>query len=141
MQRRRRHGRSERGQSLVEFALVLPMLLVVLFAIVDFGRMFQGYVSLTNATREGARMATTGCGKTDLCTTTEISDRVKATASGLAPTTTVSYPGAKKSGTSVVVQSQATITFITPLAKMMSLIGGSLSGSFTLKSTADMRIE
>lgn len=50
------HG--ERGAALVEFALCLPLLLVVIAGIVDFGFAFQRYEVLTNAAREGARLAT-----------------------------------------------------------------------------------
>jgi len=49
--------RSERGAELIEFALVVPMLLLVLLGIADFGFMFQRYEVLTNAAREGARVA------------------------------------------------------------------------------------
>jgi len=49
--------RSERGAELIEFALVLPLLLLVLLGIIDFGFLFQRYEVLSNATREGARMA------------------------------------------------------------------------------------
>ena len=47
----------ERGAALVEFALALPLLLVVIAGIVDFGFTFQRYEIITNAAREGARMA------------------------------------------------------------------------------------
>ncbi len=46
------------GQSLVEFALVLGPLLLLLLAIVQFGFIFNAYVTLTNAVREGARAGT-----------------------------------------------------------------------------------
>jgi hypothetical protein len=45
----------ERGQSLVETAIVFPVLLLLLAAVVDFGRAFDAYIVLTNAAREGAR--------------------------------------------------------------------------------------
>lgn len=45
------------GQSLVELALVLPVLLLIVLAGLDFGRVFLGWVSLTNAAREGAVFA------------------------------------------------------------------------------------
>ena len=47
--------RRERGQSLVETAIVFPILLLLLAAVVDFGRAFDAYIVLTNAAREGAR--------------------------------------------------------------------------------------
>jgi Flp pilus assembly protein TadG len=50
----RREGRPD-GQSLVEFALVLTPLMVILMAIIQFGFIFNAYVTLANATREAAR--------------------------------------------------------------------------------------
>jgi Flp pilus assembly protein TadG len=47
----------ERGQSMAEFAIVLPVLVVVLFGIVQFGIVFNNYVTLTDAVRAGARTA------------------------------------------------------------------------------------
>jgi Flp pilus assembly protein TadG len=47
----------ERGQSLVEFALVFPIAIVMLLAVFDAGRAIFAYNSLTNAAREGARLA------------------------------------------------------------------------------------
>lgn len=49
--------RSERGAELIEFALVFPVLLLVVLAIVDFGFLFQRMEVITNAAREGARIA------------------------------------------------------------------------------------
>ena len=50
--------RRERGQAMVEFAMVLLPLLVVVVGIIQFGLIFGANVSLTNAAREGAREAT-----------------------------------------------------------------------------------
>jgi hypothetical protein len=55
----------ERGAALVEFALVLPLLLVVIAGIVDFGFAFQRFEVITNAAREGARMAVLPVGYTE----------------------------------------------------------------------------
>ena len=49
--------RSESGAELIEFALTFPLLLLVVFGIVDFGLLFQKYEVVTNAAREGARIA------------------------------------------------------------------------------------
>jgi Flp pilus assembly protein TadG len=49
--------RSERGQTMVEFALILPVLCVVLFSIIQFGLLYNSYITLTDATRVGARKA------------------------------------------------------------------------------------
>ena len=52
--------RSERGQAMVEFAFVLPVLMVILLGIVQFGIAFNNYVTLTDAVRAGGRQATVG---------------------------------------------------------------------------------
>jgi Flp pilus assembly protein TadG len=49
--------RSERGQAMTEFAVVLPILVVLLLGIVQFGIVFNNYVTLTDAVRAGARTA------------------------------------------------------------------------------------
>jgi len=48
---------SDRGQALLETALVLPLVLLVSVSIFEFGRAFQTWQILTNAAREGARVA------------------------------------------------------------------------------------
>ena len=49
-------GSNQRGQAVIEMALTLPLLLLVVFGIIDFGFMFQRYEVVTNAAREGARL-------------------------------------------------------------------------------------
>jgi Flp pilus assembly protein TadG len=53
----RRHSRREDGQAIVELALVLPLMLLLLLGIVQFGTLFRDYIALTDATRVGARQA------------------------------------------------------------------------------------
>jgi TadE-like protein len=52
-----RRGRGSRGQALVEFALTIPIFLLLMVALFDMGRGVFAYNTLTNAAREGARMA------------------------------------------------------------------------------------
>jgi hypothetical protein len=53
-----RHGYTgSRGQELVEFAIVLPLLLLIVFGVLDLGRLFHALITITNAAREGARYA------------------------------------------------------------------------------------
>lgn len=49
------------GQSLVEFALVLPIFLLLLFGIIDGGRVVFAYNQMSQVTRDVARVASTGC--------------------------------------------------------------------------------
>lgn len=51
----RRISKSKKGQSLVELALVLPILLLLLLGFLDLGRAYYYEVAITNAAREGAR--------------------------------------------------------------------------------------
>ena len=52
--------RGERGAAVVEFALVLPILMMFIFGIVEFGRGYNARIELTAAVREGARTAALG---------------------------------------------------------------------------------
>jgi Flp pilus assembly protein TadG len=74
----------ERGQSMTEFALVVPVLLLVLFAIVQFGVVFNHYVALTDAVRAGARVAAVSRQSSDPVGDTEA--KVKAASGDLDPT-------------------------------------------------------
>jgi Flp pilus assembly protein TadG len=71
----------QRGQTMTEFALVLPVLMLVLLAVAQFGIVFNNYVTLTDAVRAGARKAAvsrhSGTGATDA------EARVREAASGL----------------------------------------------------------
>ena len=57
---RRAGKRRTRGQGLVEFALVLPVLLLFIFGIIEFARIFYSWLIVTNAVRTGERYAVTG---------------------------------------------------------------------------------
>jgi len=48
--------RNEKGQSLVEFAILLPVLLLLLMGILEFGLMLNSYLTINNSAREGARL-------------------------------------------------------------------------------------
>ena len=57
MQQPKHNTRGEKGQTMVEFALILPILLVLMLGIAQFGITFNNYVTLTDAVRAGARKA------------------------------------------------------------------------------------
>jgi Flp pilus assembly protein TadG len=66
---------------MVEFALVVPILCVVLFAVIQFGVLYNDYVTLTDATRVGARKAATSRHESDPVGVTVA--KVQSSASGL----------------------------------------------------------
>lgn len=48
--------KNEKGQTIVEFAIILPILLIVVMGIIQFGLIFLGFATISNAAREGARV-------------------------------------------------------------------------------------
>jgi len=68
----------ERGQTMTEFAIVLPVLVVLLFGIVQFGILFNNYVTLTDAARAGARAAAVSRQASDPTGTTDAAVRASA---------------------------------------------------------------
>ena len=53
----RQRARNERGQAAVELALILPVLVVIVYAIFQFGQVYLQYQEVSAATSEGARKA------------------------------------------------------------------------------------
>jgi Flp pilus assembly protein TadG len=123
---------------MVEFVLVLPIFLLLLFAIIDFGMGFHAWLTVTNSAREGARLgAVRG-------TQAEIVTRVQDTADSLDQANmTITVTNAQGApGSSVVVDVDYQYTLITPLDNILGMIsGGSVGPSITFSSTADMRLE
>jgi Flp pilus assembly protein TadG len=66
MFRRTERERHERGAAAVEFALVVPLLLLILLGLVDLGRLFFVQVSLAGSSREGARAVSVGRSSSDV---------------------------------------------------------------------------
>ncbi|HEU4759479.1 MAG TPA: TadE family protein [Dehalococcoidia bacterium] len=142
--------RGERGQSLVEFALIAPLFLVLVFAIVDFGMGFHAWITVTNSAREGARYAAVGAPKSGATSCSPlpaagtIERRVCDTAAGLTATKmTLSVTNAQgQPGGSVVVRVDYRYDLITPLAGLVQFISGDVLGStINFSSSADMRLE
>lgn len=80
-----KHGRgksTDRGVAAVEFALVLPLLLLLIFSLIDFGRIFFVQVSITSASREGARLSSLYSG--GIPTPQNVIDLVNSAAPGAA---------------------------------------------------------
>src|SRR6266550_9643907 len=100
--RRRAAGDSrDRGSVAVEFALLLPVLLLLIFGIIDFGRALNAQITLTQAAREGARLASLN--------QPNVVSRTQAAAVGLSPVsvsvTSSCPPGAGQGVNATVVAS------------------------------------
>jgi Flp pilus assembly protein TadG len=144
LNRRRHRSSRQRGAELVEFALVLPLVLVLVMGIFDFGLAFQRYEVITNAAREGARLGTLQ----QAYDGSDIQDRVHhyCRAAGL-PT---GCSGADVEFTSIVVGAatmpavQVTVNYpyqFAFLGPAMRLIGGASFGTITLRASSTMRCE
>jgi Flp pilus assembly protein TadG len=138
-----RRVRAERGVELIEFALVFPLLLAVVLGIVDFGFLFRNYEVLTNAAREGARIAILpGYGTADV----EARVAQYLTAGGLTstPVTTVVPPTAVNVGGVCITLTGATVayphTFLF-VGPVVAMLGGTNFTTRTLTATSTMRYE
>lgn len=119
----------DRGAAIVEFAIIFPVLIILLFGMIDFGRAFFLRNNLVAAAREGSRF---GAVRGDACTTngrTAIAARTSAyivTIGGAAPTgsqLSVTTPGACAGGTTtniVVSIVQYPFVPITPVFRLIN---------------------
>lgn len=135
--------RSERGAELVEFALVLPLMLIVITGIVDFALLLRSYEVTTNAAREGARVAVLP-GYGPATATARVAQFINAGGGGTNFTTTVTpVPlnlGAGYTGNGVRVAVQYTHEFLF-LGWILGLIDGTFDSSVTYTTAAVMRSE
>jgi Flp pilus assembly protein TadG len=138
--------RSETGAELVEFAMVLPIMLLVFGGIVDFGLLLQRQQVITNAAREGARLAVLP-GYTTGDVQARVTEFVReginsSTAAPVTAVTTVTLtPGAGPPFEAARVQVTLADSFLI-LGPIVSLAGGTGSfGTIALSATTTMRIE
>lgn len=153
----------ERGQAVIELALCLPLLLLVVLGIFDFGFMFQRFEVVTNAAREGARVGVLpdyapadavnravqyldagGMGGAGITTVTTCGGGItpnKRCASAAEGTVTLPALGAEPAKTvdqiTVVVEFDYEFQFLGPL---MNVFGSGL-GTTRLRSVSTMRLE
>jgi Flp pilus assembly protein TadG len=150
-------GGPERGAALVELAMVLPLLLVVIAGIVDFGFAFQRYEVITNAAREGARLGSLS-GYDAAFVQERVRQYVKQALNLTDPTLDVVMPAANSvivtypditlnlSGGGTVVAASARVDafyhhqFLL-LGPVMGLINKSWGSSISMKGTAIMRMQ
>lgn len=140
----------ERGQSLAEFVMVLPIFLILVFAIIDFGLGFHAWLTITNSAREGARLGSVrapqggACDNDPSTQATNVDCRVRETADSLNQANlAVTISNAQGTpGSSIVVDVDYDYDLITPLDSLLGLIsGGAVGPTLQFSSTADMRLE
>jgi Flp pilus assembly protein TadG len=143
----KRTRNNERGTAMIEMAITLPLLLLVAVGIFEFGRAFQTWQVLTNAAREGARIAS-------LTTMTQanVESRVrqymtdgKLDKAGSA-TVTVNNNSTVSIGTANVSASQVTVvypfefTVLNPVAKLV-VSNSTVGSALQMTAAASMRNE
>jgi Flp pilus assembly protein TadG len=135
--------RGERGSQLIEFSLVLPLLLLVMLGIVDFGFLFQRYEVLTNAAREGARVAVLpGYGAGDV--TARVNQFLTAGGLTATPGITPLAPQAVNVGGVCMTLAGVTVTYphaFNFVGQLITYFGEPALGSRNLTATARMRYE
>ncbi|MEA3408991.1 MAG: TadE family protein [Candidatus Eisenbacteria bacterium] len=148
-----RNDDRSRGQALVEFAVVIPLILLLMLALFDAGRAVIFYTELTNASRVGARVAMVNQSDDATCTTSERT--YKCAASELATSMGIpasSIPAAvfeDKDGNNVAPDADVCLTYgacsatvsatyaFTPITPII----GNIIGDINLSASTTMAIE
>jgi Flp pilus assembly protein TadG len=131
--RNRKHG--QRGQALMEFGLVFMVFLLVLYGIMEFGRMVASYNVLAGAAREGARYATVhGSASSSTASSTDIQTIVRNWSLGLDTSSvmvTTTWTPSNRPGSTVKVSASYA---------MLPFTGLILKNNMTLTSSSTMVI-
>jgi len=120
------------GQALVEMAIILPLLLLLLLGTIEMGRIFHSYIVVTQASREGARVAAVG--QSDA----EINTVVAENTSSLGGTVRVGITPAhadRRVGDTVTVEVQYEIDLVAPM------ITAFFPDPFPVTGATSMRVE
>lgn len=128
-----KHITNQRGQALVEFAIIIPMLLLIIMGIAEFGMMINSYLAIQNAAREGARAGIVGSSNTDIrnmIVSISPSLKEKDLTIDITPSETN-----RKSGQTLTVK----LTY--KYNPTVPIISGMLSKTVTLRAQTSMRIE
>jgi Flp pilus assembly protein TadG len=117
-------------------AILMPLLLLLLFGVIDMGRLLQQQIQLTEAAREAARIGALDGTLTDVQTqvTTVVGSGVTVTY----PTAPVLCTSSSAAGSDSSVNLQRVFAPVTPLVGLLTLFGGSSGTSWTIKATGVM---
>src|SRR5262249_39683159 len=139
--------KSERGQALLETAIALPLVLLVSVSIFEFGRAYQVFQVLTNASREAARIAALP-GTTDADINKRVQDYLTAgqVANPTNATVVIDRTQTVSIGLGTAPATQITVNYpfnfmvLNPVAKLV-MSSSNLGGAFTMSTQAVMRNE
>jgi Flp pilus assembly protein TadG len=130
------------GQSLVEFAILIPVLMVVVVGIFEFGRAWNTQQVLTNAAREGARLAviqTASSGDVQAVITDRLADA--GLNPGLGSISVTGMADGYGNPTSVTIFYPYEFVFLGPIMAFLGEGNGDAPGSITLNTEIVMRNE
>ena len=137
--------RNEKGAALLEAAVTVPIILLISVGIFEFGRAYQTWQVLTNAAREGARIAVL-TGTTDADVTTRVRNYMQ---SGSLPnygtakvtiTRNVALTG-PDTGSSIQIDYPFQFMVLNPVVKLIAPSDNKTGAPITMKSSAIMRNE
>ena len=138
----------ERGQAMVEAAIAIPILLVLMVGIFEVGRAYETWQVLTNAAREGARMAVTP--SSTVPTTTALIRQYmadgqlsKSAAANVVvnKTATINVNGTAVSASLVTVDYPFEFIMLQPVLRLIPGTGATAGGPITMRATSVMRNE
>lgn len=125
----------QRGAAAVELALVLPLVLLLVFGIIDFGRAWHMQVALTQAAREGVRVLALG-GSSGEATTRTQQAAYPVTGTSVTPTP---CPATVLPTSDAVVTVTRTYNYITPIQGILNLMGQAALATPTITGRGRMR--
>jgi Flp pilus assembly protein TadG len=137
----------DRGAALIETAFTLPLLLFISVSIIEFGRAYQAWQVLTNAAREGARVAVLP-GTSDDAVTSRVKaylqagelDAASSATVAIDRDTTISLGTGTASASRVEVDYPFTFMVLQPVAQLV-VKGSTVGGPITMSASATMRNE
>lgn len=135
--------KDQRGQALVELALLIPLIMTLLLGIVEFGRIYTAQLTLNNAVRAGARAASVGDDDvsinnqvTNICLTNSL------TGAELTINDTTPAFSSRKMGDTVSVSADYRVNLVVPIIKqIIDTVDGTADGKFKVSAEVSMRVE
>lgn len=157
--RSRRTNRSDGGQVLVEVAVLMPILLMLVMGIVEFGWILHGYIVVVSGAREGARVASVRSLRYEETVNDEIEYRIKAAVQSAFPSSNVELVSDEAFDSTTVLPRHALVTILpydatdrhsdeqvevkikAALPLLTPMLKGILPDPFGLNAVATMRVE